>query len=297
MDIPSASLVLRPMTAVDIPTGLQLSQAAGWNQTAADWEMLLQHSPTGSLVACLDGSVVGTVTVISYQQSLHWVGMMLVAEAHRRQGIGRALLTAALQAVAGRGLVGAEEYFGLDATPAGKPLYTSLGFREVFSLARFLRQPGQEISRSNLPCKPLTPQKIPALQPIDFPIFGADRSGILAELHHRAPHLAFYVEEDRRIVGYCLGRTGRLYTQIGPLVADRLEIACALLLKALNCCADQEVILDIPFIQQSWQPAWILFLNDLGFNQRRPFTRMVLGKFRLPVDYEKQFAIAGPELG
>lgn len=167
----SPAITLRSMTAADIPSGLQLSQVAGWNQTSADWELLLQHSPTGSLVACLDGSVVGTVTGVSYQQCLHWVGMMLVAEAYRGQGIGRALLTAALEAVAGRGPV------GLDATPAGRPLYASQGFREIYPLARFLRLPGSITPQPAISCLPLTPRLLPAIEKYDAPLFGAERGG------------------------------------------------------------------------------------------------------------------------
>lgn len=275
------------MTAADIPSGLQLSQAAGWNQTAADWELLLQHSSMGSLVACLDGGVVGTVMVVSYQERLHWVGMMLVAEAYRGQGIGRALLTAALEAVASRGPA------GLDATPAGKPLYASLGFQEAYPLARFMRQPGQAILHPELSCNPLTPEKVTALQSYDLTVFGADRSGILAALQHRAPHLAYFVEENSKVIGYCLGRVGRLYTQVGPLVADSIEVARALLLRSLQACADRQVILDIPVSH----PGWSQLINGLDFEKQRPFTRMFLGEFRLPADHEKQFAIAGPEMG
>jgi GNAT superfamily N-acetyltransferase len=287
MAIPSNSFVLSPMTAADITSGLRLSQAAGWNQVAADWELLLQLSPAGSLVACLDGNVVGTVTVVSYQQALHWVGMMLVAGVYRRQGIGRALLTAALEALAGRRPV------GLDATPAGIPLYTLLGFQEAYPLARYLRQPGQAIPQPEISCNPLTPGKVTSLQSCDMAVFGADRSGILSALQQRAPHLAFYAEEDRRLTGYCLGRVGRQFTQVGPLVAERLEVARALLGRALQGCAGQDVILDAPF----HEPAWIRFLADLGFVEQRPFTRMVLGEFGLPADHDKQFAIAGPEMG
>jgi hypothetical protein len=53
---------LRPLTAADLPLGLRLCGAAGWNQTEADWRRFLDLQPDGCFVAELDGTAVGTTT-------------------------------------------------------------------------------------------------------------------------------------------------------------------------------------------------------------------------------------------
>jgi GNAT superfamily N-acetyltransferase len=281
------AITIRPMRPEDIPFGMKLSQAAGWNQGEADWNLLFEQGAGGCLVACYQGVLAGTVSLISYQDRFHWVGMMLVATELQRQGIGRALLTAAFDQV-----MSGETVF-LDATPTGKKLYDSLGFQEVYGLARCIRQKGPASTPPKIPARPISKVNLLDLSQFDSPIFGANRSNILAMLYQRAPQLAFYTEEDSAINGYCLGRTGRQYTQIGPLAADRLETAQRLLLTALQNCTQQDVILDTTFHQSGWNQ----FLSGLGFRELRPFTRMRLGGFEFPELHCRQFAIAGPEIG
>jgi GNAT superfamily N-acetyltransferase len=281
------AIEIRPMRREDIPSGLGLSKEAGWNQTETDWNLLLEGGSRGNLVACYQGVLVGTVTLISYQERFHWVGMMLVAAEYQRCGIGRALLSATLAQV------NQDETVFLDATPAGKKLYDSLGFQEVYGLRRFLRQGETFLELPDIHCSPISLKVLPDIFRYDLPIFGADRSRILSNLHHRASQLAFYFDDNSTIAGYCLGRVGRQYTQIGPIIADRLEIAQALLLNALKNCKQQDGIIDTPF----HQPGWIHFLGRLGFRELRSFTRMKLGNYEFTAIHQRQLAIAGPEMG
>lgn len=283
----AGAVTLRPMTPGDIPFGLKLSLAAGWNQTAADWALFLEQSAGGSFIASYRGLEAGTVTTVSYQNRLHWIGMVLVAEEFRRLGIGTALLEAAIAAVQGLGAV------CLDATPAGKKLYDTLGFRDVVPLSRWLRQPGEAAPRPDSLCQPLTEAMLPAAAEYDRPIFGANRTAILRALARRAVPLAYAAGHAGRLSGYCLGRYGSHSTQIGPVAADSLESARDLFLTALQPCSGQRVIVDIPL----HQPDWIQFLRGLGFVEQRPFMRMSLGNFTLAEQHAKQFAIAGPETG
>jgi GNAT superfamily N-acetyltransferase len=283
------AIILRPMTPGDIPFGLKLSLAAGWNQTAADWALFLEQSTGGSFIARYRGREAGTVTTVSYQNRLHWIGMVLVAEEFRRLGIGTILLEAAIAAVQGQGAV------CLDATPAGKKLYDRLGFRDVVPLSRWLRQSGGAVPRPAPLCKPLTEAMLPAAAEYDRQIFGADRTAILGVLARRAAPLAYAAEHAGRLSGYCLGRYGSHSTQIGPVAADSLECARDLFLAALQPCAQERVIVDIPLHQH--QPDWIHFIRGLGFVEQRPFMRMSLGNFTLAEQHTKQLAIAGPEIG
>ena len=124
---------IRCLTLDDIAAAQRLREQAGWNQTDADWRRLLTWSPDGCWVAERDGRVVGTTAVTAYGRRIAWIGMVLVGEAHRRQGIGRALLGHAIEHLDGLGI----ETIALDSTPEGQPLYASLGFADAFELARW----------------------------------------------------------------------------------------------------------------------------------------------------------------
>ena len=72
-----------------------------------------------------DEGLVGTVVATRYEPSVVALSMMLVAERRERQGIGRQLLSEALE----RAGAGAVVY--LSATPFGQPLYERLGFAHL----------------------------------------------------------------------------------------------------------------------------------------------------------------------
>jgi GNAT superfamily N-acetyltransferase len=279
-------ITLRPLEPADIPLGMRLCAAAGWNQSAQDWAALLRLSAGASFAACHNGVEAGTVTTVCYPGGLNWIGMVLVAPEYRRLGIGKRLLNAALAAAAGRGVL------GLDATPAGRPLYESLGFTALYPLARWLRPSGPAPSGESA-CRPLDAAALAGLAGYDREVFGADRTPLLADLARRAPDLAFVTADAGQPRGYCLGRRGRLYTQIGPLAAPTLADARELLRTALRTCAGEALILDIPF----HRPEWHHWLKELGFSEQRPFTRMRLGDWTLPDRHADQLAIAGPEFG
>src|SRR5579862_3873502 len=79
-----------------IPQALGLSEAAGWNQTAADWERLLALAPHGCFGIEMDGILAATTTAICYGQDLAWIGMVLTASEYRRRALARTLLHHAL---------------------------------------------------------------------------------------------------------------------------------------------------------------------------------------------------------
>jgi GNAT superfamily N-acetyltransferase len=124
---------MRTLSAADIPAAMQLSTAAGWNQTAADWAALLVDSPDGCLGIHCDGRLAATTTVVSYEKRLAWIGMVLTDPDYRRRGFARMLVTRAVA------IAHAREVFTikLDATDQGRPLYESLGFVDEQAVERW----------------------------------------------------------------------------------------------------------------------------------------------------------------
>jgi GNAT superfamily N-acetyltransferase len=286
-------VTLRPMTQADIPLGMALKEQAGWNQTARDWEIILEASRGGNYVAVIGNKPVGTITTISYQARFSWLGMLLVHSDYRGQGIGTQLLKAAIAYAEQQGAI------YLDATPAGKPLYQRLGFKEVSELIRMLRT-GRESPSITVRALPqlgtISPEYI---YDYDTPIFGADRRDILSCLYQNTPQYGFICNAVAQsqtyspIIGYCLGRSGSQYEYIGPVVADSIQSAQKIVLTVLQVCGYGNVIMDVP----TCNAHWVTWLTELGFVRLREYSRMILGSEHTFGQLEKQFAIAGPEFG
>ena len=97
--------------------------------------------------------------------------------------------------------------------------------------------------------------------------------------------------------GPCLGRTGRLFNQIGPVAAANPGTAIALVTAALHHASEQAVVVDA-YDDQNEFVAW---LQSAGFEAQRPLYRMrrpgsvtATPGMRAPLT---EFAILGPEFG
>jgi GNAT superfamily N-acetyltransferase len=280
-------IAYREMTAGDIPAGLNLCRLARWNQLARDWELFLQINSKGCRV-CLDddGNVIGTVATIPYENHFTWIGMVLVDPSKQRQGVGTQLLREAFE------LTAHQETIKLDATPAGREVYLKLGFVDEYKI---IRMPGRSITTNNARpgARRMTINDFPLLLKFDREVFGADRQSVLEWNFKGAPQYAFVVEEQAHMQGFCMGRPGYSFDQIGPIIANDANAAIQLLTSALLQAADKPIVVDI----LTHTPEWVTFVSSLGFTESRHLIRMYRGSNIHPGVPAKQFAILGPEFG
>jgi GNAT superfamily N-acetyltransferase len=282
---------LRILQPSDIHAALRLSQEAGWNQVAADWEIFLDLGVVYGLVTRSDGRLVSTAATLPHGKHFAWISMVLVAVDCRRRGLARWLLRYCVKQVLDRQLVPA-----LDATPVGRSVYLQLGFHDCWSMRRLvLHRPHQSRDREKLDgslVRPLHARDWPALLDYDRAVFGGDREALLRRLADRLPQAALVAERAGGFKGYLLGRDGRVMVQFGPLTAEDEETAEALLRRAFltppSPCA-----IDLTDGHQRLGH----WLAARGFVVERPFTRMVHGRSSAFDDPARLFAAAGPELG
>jgi GNAT superfamily N-acetyltransferase len=281
-------ILYRPMVAGDIPAGLSLCRAAGWNQTVRDWGLFLSLSPDGCRVAVDDdGQVVGTVATVRYEDHFSWIGMVLVDPSRQRQGIGIQLLRESLH------ILSSEDTVKLDATPAGRHIYLQLDFVDEYTLSRMEMKNVPNKTLRSSPVRLIQRSDLTAIIEMDREIFGANRKRVLEWLFEGGKQYAFLIENENGIQGYCFGRTGQNFSHIGPVISKDTETSLALVSAALRNCHGSSVVLDV--LHHS--PEWIRALSSMGFEEQRPLIRMYRGTNAYPGVPEKQFAILGPELG
>lgn len=278
---------LRLMSPQGIALGMRLKSLAGWNQLASDWELLLNVGDKGNFVALYHGKEAGTVITLPYQHRFSWIGMVLVDPAFRGLGIGTTLLNKAIACAKGKGTI------RLDATPQGKKLYETLGFQTERELVRMERPASKELLPPSQNCKIVSIDLLHQLVKADTAVFGANRGKVLNHLFHHAPQYAFYIEKKGIVTGYCLGRSGSNFEQIGPIIAENQHDARALLLTAMVSCYHKPVIVDV----LTENTPWLDILESLEFKIQRPLIRMYLGELTHPGNPALQYAITGPELG
>jgi GNAT superfamily N-acetyltransferase len=281
---------VRLLSIDDLDAALALSAAAGWNQRLDDWRMLLRQAPAGSFAALTDGRIVGTAIGIDYG-GFGWIAMMLVDPACRGRGVGQSLLEAAMDALP------SDRPLRLDATPMGRPLYQRYGFEDEAMLTRHVILDATSRDESS-PVRRLTAADLPIVIGQDGEVFGGNRETVLEWALDNAPQYGHVVRSDNGRAHYCLGREGRLFDQIGPVVAADAGIATALVAAALASAGSRAVVVDA-FDSHDLFTKW---LRTRGFQAQRPLYRMCrrAGKVATSIGIQIQpalveFAILGPE--
>jgi len=267
---------------------LALSKSAHWNQNEADWRLMLEIGH-GWGVSLDDGMLAASTLVLPYGR-FAWVSMVLVLPEYRRKGYATQLLRVALADLKNRGLTPI-----LDATPAGREVYVQEGFSDTWGFRRLqLHETIAALERSNA-VRPLRVTDWPELLALDARAFGASRERLLRSLAARLPQTALVAEENGILAGFLLGRDGREARQLGPLVARSSAAARALLAEAL-VKLPPPLYLDVV----DREPGITAWLESLGLQFQRPFTRMVhgaRGAAVAPGEAGLVFCPAGPELG
>lgn len=106
-----------------------IAEAVGWGH-AFDWDSMPQSLANSRLgvIATVDDEVVGMGRVVGDGVLYWYIQDVAVLPAYQGTGIGEAMLTRLIEAVAMHAPAAA--FVGLFATPEGMPLYRKLGFTE-----------------------------------------------------------------------------------------------------------------------------------------------------------------------
>ncbi|GHB25197.1 acetyltransferase [Streptomyces viridiviolaceus] len=275
-----ASLPIRRLTLRDLTACADLSEDRGWPREEHKWGLLLTAGK-GYGIDDPGGGLVTACAVTEYgpqeRPSLAAVGMVLVAERHARQGVGRRLMRHVVSAMGTTPLT-------LHATPYGRPLYEELGFKTTgrAEMVRGHLTPGGPAPR--IATRAATAEDIAAILRLDEEVFGADRTHVITRLPAFADHLCV-AEDGGRLIGYAAAWPNMDTHVVGPLVARDTETAKALVM-SLASRTDRPLRTDID-VRHEELLTWVKErgLVSVAFN-----AVMTYGITELPGDWSRRFA-------
>ncbi|MFE9771137.1 GNAT family N-acetyltransferase [Streptomyces sp. NPDC005931] len=274
------ALPIRRLTLRDLTACADLSEDRGWPREEHKWGLLLSAGK-GYGIADPGGGLVSACVVTEYgpreYPALGAIGMVLVAERHARQGVGRRLMRHVISAMGTTPLT-------LHATPNGRPLYEELGFK-VTGRAEMLRGrfvPGGPKPR--IATRAATAEDLPAILRLDEEVFGVDRTHIVTRLPAFADHLRV-AEDGGRLIGYAAAWPNMDTHVVGPLIARDTGTAKALL-ASLAAHSDRPLRTDID-VRHEELLAWAKErgLASVAFN-----AVMTYGITELPGVWQRRFA-------
>jgi ribosomal protein S18 acetylase RimI-like enzyme len=240
MSLP-ADLTLRTATLDDLPAIAGLRESVGWGVNEWALRAVIGQPHARCLVVDAGRGLAGVGSGIVYGP-LGFVGNMIVADGHRRRGVGSAIVrdvTAYLEDAGCRRLE-------LNATSDGRPLYERHGFETIgTSATAHIDRDRTLASDPSVSVRRARRDELDALATYDRPRFGGDRRALLGLLLADPDASFILAGRDGAIVGYTCVRTDA--PRVGPLLADEPSIAETLLLEALDMVPSaSELRLNLP---------------------------------------------------
>ncbi|MEN6336393.1 MAG: GNAT family N-acetyltransferase [Phycisphaerales bacterium] len=211
---------IRTMRRDELDIAVEWAAQEGWNPGLHDADAFYAADPDGFLIGLLDDEPVATISVVKYGRSFGFLGFYIVKPACRGKGYGIRIWDAGLEYLAGRTV-------GLDGVVAQQDNYRKSGFTLAY---RNVRYEGRGLGRVSRPPGIVELSSLPfdVVKTYDRPFFPAARTQFLKAWTHPPDGKALGVLQGGVLAGYGVIRRCRSGHKIGPLFADRPDLAEAL---------------------------------------------------------------------
>jgi len=282
------SLILRPLVREEVSMACEWAAAEGWNPGLHDAEVFWKTDPKGFLGMELEGELIGTGSIVSYEGKYGFMGFFIVKKEFRGKGYGTRFWYHRCNLLRSR--LRPEAAIGMDGVLEMKEWYAKGGFQ--FSHDSIRMEGIAQKSKCAKEVVDLSDVSFHQILEYDRKCFGCNREGFLKNWIAMPNALALGFLKGGQLLGIGVIRSCRVGFKIGPLFADSQEVGNALFESLSDHAAGKAIFLDIPEVNP--------LAMDLAKNHRmeRQFVcaRMYMGQPKT-IAWEKIFGITTFELG
>jgi hypothetical protein len=206
------------MSRQEMELAVDWAAAEGWNPGLHDANCFYAADPDGFLIGLLGEEPVATISVVKYGAAFGFVGFYIVARAHRGLGYGLKIWNTGLARLQGRTV-------GLDGVVDQQENYKKSGFVFAHRNIRYegTRSAGAAAARRAI--IPLSKLSFDDVSAYDQAFFPDARVRFLKCWISQTQGAALGSIQGGALVGYGVIRPCRSGYKVGPLFADRPEIA------------------------------------------------------------------------
>lgn len=133
---------IRYTTEEDLPAILQMALEEGWISDLIEFQIFIELNPFSCFVYVEDGKVVGSIMTFQHSQSA-WIGNFVVSRERRGRGIGRELLTRAINCLEEK----KKKQIFLNAACGAEGLYEKFGFKKVMPVSRWRGKAAKSVEK------------------------------------------------------------------------------------------------------------------------------------------------------
>lgn len=209
----------------DIPGLIKLSASVGWDYDKDEIQTIMASGKVYGYKND-EGTIVSSAAVIPYGSNLASIGMVIVHQGYRGQGLGKKLTLACLDSVS------KDRTVMLIATEEGTPMYESMGFKYTDCVHKYLCDnyvPRMLDDILEVEILPMRKEDLPQVVKLDKDAFGVERRNFISNRINQAKESLVVKNPDGKIIGYGLSILGPINLILGPIVAPDHHAALALI--------------------------------------------------------------------
>ncbi|MCK9631713.1 MAG: GNAT family N-acetyltransferase [Methanoregula sp.] len=275
----------RTMSREEVGTAMAWAADEGWNPGLHDAECFQPVDPDGFFCAEADGKIVGTVSIVNYDDRFAFAGLYIVEPFHRANGIGMQLYRHALRHAGSR-------IVGYDGVVAMVDKYQKdSGLFLHYNNARYEGTGGGKMPDG---LTPILNVGFDALADYDTAHFPARRERFLQCWISRTGHYGLaQLDENGKIAGYGVRRVCQTGHKIGPLFAKDRATAERILDGLIAGIPGEQFYLDIPVPNTDA----VALVQDRKMNPVFYTARLYSSKESVPLPLGEIFGVTTFELG
>ncbi len=236
-------ITYREATREELNTAVEWAAGEGWNPGLHDAGIFWATDPHGFVCAERDGEVVGTGSIVAYEDAFGFMGFFIVRPDMRGQGIGRDFWTWRRDTLRAR--LRADAPIGMDGVFDMQPFYARGGFTFTHRNLR-MAGTGRKAAQLDPALVDLPTLPFADVSAYDRQHFGFARDAFLRRWIEPVGGLALGFVTHHTLQGLGVVRPCRDGFKIGPLFADTPEVADALFLALSEHAAGRPLFLDTP---------------------------------------------------
>jgi len=235
---------IRHLTAPEVQTiASALAQQEGWNPGFNDAKAFYAADPQGFIGGFMEGEPIGCISAVRYPDQFAFLGFYIVRPEFRGQGYGMQLWNAAMDQMKGYNI-------GLDGVTDQQANYRKSGFKLAYRNIRYAGKKSTE--QVDEKCVQFNADMMRDVAAFDRAYFPSERNAFLNAWLNMPGNRVQVFYENGRFRGYGVIRPCYTGYKIGPLFADSVETAMALLNSLLaQIPIDAAWFIDIPEVNKA----------------------------------------------
>ena len=254
---------IRTLTASEVETLVDWAAREGWNPGIGDAVAFRAADPEGFIGAFVGGEMVAGISAVAYGPGFGFIGLYICRPDRRGEGHGKAVWDAGMARLGNR-------IIGLDGVAEQRANYQRMGFVAAYETVRYSGRPAGLPDGDGI--RPVTAGDTAGILAYDHQCFPAPRGTFLGEWL-RQPRIALLCAGSAGIAGYGVARRCREGFKVGPLFADRSDLALALVADLSVRIGNEALHIDVP----ASQVQFTAMLQAVGMVPGFTTTRMYKG--------------------